>query len=151
MRVWHLWCRVCASQVMGHFEQTKRIFILIVNPISSCLIYVNGIGNGYRIKFICQLYPSSAKQNAYTWPIYQFRLYSLNLNPCLSQKSTINDTIMQKLYRKLFSLILKTQSHVIQAWYWRLHWYQLLENLVLHLIQNTQWKQQTRIYFIHER
>ena len=29
--------------------------------------------------------------------------------------------------------------------------YCLLENLVLYLIQNTQWKQQSRIYFIHER
>ena len=100
--------------VMGHFEQNKRIFILIVNPISSCLTYVNGIGNGYRIKFNCQLYPSRANQNAHAWPIYQFHLHSLNLNPCLSQKSTIKDTIMQKLYcRKLnhqgnsFSLILK--------------------------------------------
>ena len=36
--------------VMGHFEQNKRIFILIVNPISSCLTYVNDTGNGYRIK-----------------------------------------------------------------------------------------------------
>jgi len=27
----------------------------------------------------------------------------------------------------------------------------MLENLVLHLIQNTQQKQQSRIYFIHER
>jgi len=27
----------------------------------------------------------------------------------------------------------------------------VLENLVLHLIQNTQGKQQLRIYFIHER
>ena len=27
----------------------------------------------------------------------------------------------------------------------------LLENLVLHLIQNTQQKQQSQIYFIHER
>ena len=29
--------------------------------------------------------------------------------------------------------------------------YPLLENLVLHLIQNTQRKQQSWIYFIHER
>ena len=30
-------------------------------------------------------------------------------------------------------------------------WAVLLENLVLYLIQNTQQKQKTRIYFIHER
>ena len=31
------------------------------------------------------------------------------------------------------------------------HGIKLLENLVLHLIQNTQWKQQIQIYFIHEK
>ena len=122
---------------MIHFEQNKSIFILIVNPITSCLTYANDIGNGYRIKLNCQLYPSSANENAHAWPIYKFNLHSLNLNPCLSQKSTIKDTITQKILlqkikssRKQFFFNSKTQSHVTQTWYWRPLWYHCWNNLV---------------------
>ena len=52
--------------------------------------------------------------------------------------------------RKWYSLILKFNhmlyKHEMKTWLW----YQLLENLVLYLIQNTQRKQQTWIYFIHD-
>ena len=71
------------------------------------------------------------------WPIYQFYVRNFTWQKF---KSPI----------KLLSLILKSQSHVIQAWDENLALIPLLEYPALYLIQNTQRKQQTWIYFIHD-
>ena len=72
------------------------------------------------------------------WPIYQFYVRNFTWQKFKSP-------------RKLLSLILKSQSHVIQAWDENLALIPIVgKNLVLYLIQNTQCKQQTWIYFIHD-